>query len=180
MHYLYSLPSVCLDVKLAHTIGTNTFAVAGGGGQVLGSVPPCNTSSPECIDPHTGSRVCCTAPCEVLGTGIPQWAPVDQRDVGGGGIVITHAGMDIAYVDPAVGLASGGTLRCRRQLRELDWPVTIDALLRVRHSLTLPPPPNRMSDKYKCPFNPHTGVMEQRSVNYVVSCDNSLPIGRRT
>ena len=35
---------------------------------------------------------CCTAPCEVLGVGMPLWAPIDPNDLLFGGIKITHMG----------------------------------------------------------------------------------------
>jgi hypothetical protein len=53
--------------------------------------PPCNGSSPECVDPSTGRAVCCTRPCAVLGLGAPAWALADASDPWRGGVVGRYA-----------------------------------------------------------------------------------------
>ncbi len=50
-----------------------------------------NQSAPACIDGSTGQPVCCTANCEVLGTGVPQWSLQDESNVVFGGLVLDHA-----------------------------------------------------------------------------------------
>ena len=46
--------------------------------------------------------MCCTAPCEVLGVGIPLWTPIDSNNLLTGGLRITHMGVPPAYVPAAI------------------------------------------------------------------------------
>lgn len=50
--------------------------------QYFGSTPSCST--PQCKNPSTGTAVCCTAECHVLGTGAPTWSYLDASNPSGG------------------------------------------------------------------------------------------------
>jgi hypothetical protein len=56
--------------------------------QVWGATPACNQTAPACRDSVTGKPVCCTADCEVLSTGFPQWSLLDTHNALYGGLML--------------------------------------------------------------------------------------------
>lgn len=60
--------------------------------QYWGEAPPCNASTPNCTD-YLGNNVCCTANCQVLGVGIPNWQLKNPNNPEYGGLLITHIGV---------------------------------------------------------------------------------------
>lgn len=54
--------------------------------QTWGSPPPCNPEQPGCTNPWTGGPACCTASCEPLGAGPPQWSLLASDNAKTGGI----------------------------------------------------------------------------------------------
>ena len=134
----------------------------------------------------TGAPECCTAPCEVLGTGIPQWRPINAQDVGSGGIIVEHAGVAGMYVGefdrmregrqslPSGQRPAGNPGRCVELtlslLRLLRCVLWMGISLRLRH---------RPNDPYKCPYDNRVGAFVPRTITYVMQCNGSLPIGQR-
>ena len=51
---------------------------------------------------------CCTEPCEVLGVGIPLWAPLDPNNPVYGGLKVQHMGVPPPYVHSRVKLLLPG------------------------------------------------------------------------
>eukprot|EP01138_Halocafeteria_seosinensis_P012866 gb/GECG01013143.1/.p1 GENE.gb/GECG01013143.1/~~gb/GECG01013143.1/.p1 ORF type:complete len:279 (+),score=11.70 gb/GECG01013143.1/:1-837(+) len=50
------------------------------------SAPACNSSSPACKHPITGSPICCTAQCDVWPQSVPQWTLLNHNNPAAGGI----------------------------------------------------------------------------------------------
>ena len=70
-------------------------------------ISPGNTSSCDCTDPYDNSTRVCTAPCEVLGVGLPVWSLLDPTNPATGGVQLTYTGLSEGLyacpTDPATG-----------------------------------------------------------------------------
>jgi len=68
--------------------------------QTWGPTPRCNHTAPACADLHTNEPACCTANCQVLGTGVPQYNLTDPSNPQTGGVQVTFEGATPAHDDP--------------------------------------------------------------------------------
>ena len=76
--------------------------------QTWGDTPPC--TPPTCRDRKSGKAACCTADCQVLGTGAPSWSLLDAANPSTGGVQATYMGAPVnksnpftCHFNPAVG-----------------------------------------------------------------------------
>ena len=67
--------------------------------QTWGAVPTCNKADPAC-QTGTGAASCCTADCQVLGTGQPQWFLLDPSNPKTGGVKAKFIGAAASDSDP--------------------------------------------------------------------------------
>ncbi len=58
-----------------------------------GDVPACNATYPACVNPMTGKAVCCSADCEVLGTGSPVFSLLNATK--------PEAGLNVSFMPVA-------------------------------------------------------------------------------
>ena len=85
---------------------TNTYEY-GVAIQTWGATPPCQTP-PSCKN-HNGSAACCTADCQVLGTGAPKWSLIDPANPATGGVQARYragaskSGPFVCKFNPATG-----------------------------------------------------------------------------
>lgn len=75
----------------------NPFSV-GVAVQFWGMTPPCS-NPPQCVD-NAGSKVCCSAECELLGFGAPQFVMSNPANPQSGGLNITYKGVPSSDLDP--------------------------------------------------------------------------------
>lgn len=70
--------------------------------QMWGETPSCSTPADRTCTDSTdpGEKVCCTAECELLGSGFPVFNIVDENNPETGGINITHTGVPPSTLDP--------------------------------------------------------------------------------
>ena len=66
--------------------------------QFWGATPPCG-NPPACQDAQKTPK-CCTADCQVLGTGAPQWSLLDPTNPGTGGVKAKFLGAAASDSDP--------------------------------------------------------------------------------
>mmetsp|Transcript_65735 Transcript_65735/g.133524 ORF Transcript_65735/g.133524 Transcript_65735/m.133524 type:complete len:255 (+) Transcript_65735:83-847(+) len=66
--------------------------------QTWGQTPPCG--NPPACKSKQGQAACCTADCQVLGQGPPQWSLVDPSNPSTGGVQAHHQGAAASDSDP--------------------------------------------------------------------------------
>eukprot|EP00500_Bicosoecida_sp_ms1_P008274 CAMPEP_0203816318 /NCGR_PEP_ID=MMETSP0115-20131106/14450_1 /ASSEMBLY_ACC=CAM_ASM_000227 /TAXON_ID=33651 /ORGANISM="Bicosoecid sp, Strain ms1" /LENGTH=290 /DNA_ID=CAMNT_0050725219 /DNA_START=33 /DNA_END=901 /DNA_ORIENTATION=+ len=120
--YLYDFSSLCAstDYTLQDTLGHNYYANICGQAkqnclpeswtntyeygvavQTWGSTPTCDPANPgPCQNPQTKAKQCCTADCQVLGTGSPQWFLTDTTNPISGGVTAKYKGAAASESDP--------------------------------------------------------------------------------
>ena len=76
---------------------TNTYEY-GVAIQTWGATPQCK-SPPSCKN-KDGSAACCTADCQVLGSGAPAWSLIDTANPGTGGVQARFLGAAASDSDP--------------------------------------------------------------------------------
>jgi len=118
--YTYDFSSLCAstDYQLQDNLGHNYFANICGQAkqnclpqswtntyeygvavQTWGAIPSCDP--PSCSNPHSpGVKECCTADCQVLGTGIPIWGLTDTTNPETGGVTAKYKGAAASESDP--------------------------------------------------------------------------------
>lgn len=67
--------------------------------QFWGGTPQCDNANPGCKT-HTGTQQCCTANCQVLGTGAPIWSLLDPTNPMTGGVKARFLGAAASDSDP--------------------------------------------------------------------------------
>jgi hypothetical protein len=84
-------------------------------------ITPGTTSYCDCLDPYDSTNRTCTADCEVLGVGLPEWSLLDPANPATGGVSLTYTGLSEGLspcpTDPATG---------RPRLRTITYAIACD------------------------------------------------------
>jgi hypothetical protein len=76
----------------------------------------------DCLDPFDSTNRTCTADCEVLGVGLPEWSLQDPANPASGGVSLTYTGLSEGLSPCPLNPATG-----RAYLRTITYALSCDA-----------------------------------------------------